>query len=147
MPEAPFPICLDHATQVYSHLSPTVDLEIDRWLLLRKYLNHEAKQEAKASDEAAARSVVYYVRLGAIIKIGYSSQVRERMVALQAGPTDLLATEPGDSRLEAMRHKQFADLRIGRREHFRPEQPLLDHIEMIRDHFGAHRSTVDLTSR
>jgi hypothetical protein len=24
---------------------------------------------------------------------------------------------------------------------------LLDHIEMIRDHFGAHRSTVDLTSR
>lgn len=88
-------------------------------------------------DALDAQSVVYYIREpNECIKIGYTTNMRSRLTGLRMDESSVLATEPGGYDLEQMRHRQFADLRIGRHERFRPEPELLSHIEMIRGHFG-----------
>jgi len=91
----------------------------------------------EAADQDAIReamAVVYYIRMRDTIKIGTTMNMGTRMPSLV--PDEILATEPGSEPLERLRHKQFAHLRI-RGERFRPEQDLLDHIEMIRKHYGV----------
>jgi hypothetical protein len=86
---------------------------------------------AQARDEAPEiKSVVYYISFADRIKIGTSTQLPNRMQEL---PHDaLLATEPGDWLMEAIRHAQFAEYRI-KGEWFSRAQPLLDHISMLAD--------------
>jgi hypothetical protein len=81
----------------------------------------------------AAQSVVYYIRIGDVIKIGTTKNMKARMSQLI--PDEILATEPGSGELENMRHKQFRHLRV-RGERFRPEDDLLSHIRMILEHYG-----------
>ena len=89
-------------------------------------------------DELAPRAygrrpvnVVYYIRFGDRIKIGTSSNVRQR---LQNLPHDeVLAFERGGIQVEAARHAQFAAHRIGRSEWFEINDPLLGHIASLSD--------------
>lgn len=88
-------------------------------------------------DEARAqgRLVVYYIRIGDLIKIGTTTNLKRRMDHLQ--PDELLATEPGHLDLERQRHLQFDHLRLKpRSERFRMEPELLDHIAMVRERYG-----------
>jgi hypothetical protein len=94
--------------------------------------------EARRIKLYAGQSVVYYVRIGDLIKIGTTVNMKARMGALV--PDEILATEPGDQNLEAMRHKQFAGLRV-KGERFRDVPELRNHIAMIRDHFGPPQMT------
>lgn len=82
-------------------------------------------------ERIAAASVVYYVRTGRYIKIGYTADLRQRLYSLRLDPTAVLATEPGGRQLEAQRHEQFAEDRIGRREDFAPSLALLEHIREL----------------
>jgi hypothetical protein len=75
--------------------------------------------------------VVYYLRIGNHIKIGYSANLSDRM---RSYPPDaeVLATESGSKALEKARHQQFDhQLRLGR-EWFAPSLDLLTHIENLR---------------
>ena len=74
-------------------------------------------------------SVVYYMRIGNRVKIGTSTNLRDRLEAIN--PEELLALEAGDARLERRRHRQFAALRT-HGEWFRLEGALRDHIEALR---------------
>lgn len=86
----------------------------------------ERVASAIAADQPAAGQVVYYMRFGDRVKIGYSGNLAKR---LQAVPNDeLLATEPGTTATEFARHEQFAELRITG-EWFQYAEPLTDHIE------------------
>lgn len=77
--------------------------------------------------------VVYYVRLGTTIKIGFSTNLRERLRALRATPSDLLAVEPGGRDLEQQRHQQFNHLRVTpKREDFHGDRDLRRHIGALR---------------
>lgn len=84
-------------------------------------------------------SVVYYVltRPGQV-KIGTTINLSDRMKSMRVfNQEDLLAAEPGDVQLEKMRHAQFAQLRLStRREDFSASGELMDHIKMVREHFG-----------
>jgi hypothetical protein len=84
-------------------------------------------------------SVVYYVltRPGQV-KIGTTINLSDRMKSMRVfNQEDLLAAEPGDAQLEKMRHAQFGDLRLSsRREDFSASGALMDHIKMVREHFG-----------
>lgn len=81
--------------------------------------------------------VVYYVELASgIVKIGTTARLRERLVGLRLRPADVLAAEPGSYPLEKQRHRQFAALRIDRREDFRAEPALLGHIARVRAQHG-----------
>jgi hypothetical protein len=73
--------------------------------------------------------VVYYMRIGDRIKIGYSSSLRKRLESIN--PEELLAVEAGGMRREAERHAQFGHLRT-HGEWFRYEGALVEHIESLR---------------
>ena len=74
--------------------------------------------------------IVYYLRFGERIKIGTSSNPRQRFGAIWHD--ELLAFERGDRRVEQRRHQQFADLRMQRTEWFAPGDSLLEHIAALR---------------
>ncbi|WP_394553850.1 GIY-YIG nuclease family protein [Agromyces sp. MMS24-JH15] len=73
--------------------------------------------------------VVYYLRLGDRVKIGTSSNPRQRFTAL---PHDeVLAFERGDRRLEQRRHAQFAAHRILDGEWFHLVDELRAHADAV----------------
>lgn len=74
--------------------------------------------------------VVYYMRIGNRVKIGTSTNLVERLKALN--PEELMVTEPGGPDTERSRHRQFADLRT-HGEWFKLEGPLLEHIERLKE--------------
>jgi hypothetical protein len=102
----------------------------------------------KARREAASRpplaeahrqleSVVYYVRLGTHVKIGYSANLVGRLHALRAEPSDVLAIEPGGRTVEDARHQQFNHLRIRAKwENFTEAPDLVRHMDALREEHG-----------
>ena len=90
----------------------------------------------------AKPNIVYYVKLpGDMIKIGTTSNLAQRLRSLRVDSDAVLATEPGDRQLEAMRHAQFKSCRIGTRENFKPTEELLSHIDMIARHAESPQLT------
>lgn len=92
---------------------------------------------------------VYFIRMGDHIKIGYSSNVRQRMLGLKQDTRlpvgvsygdvlnmELLATEEGGKDREAALHRKFSHLSAlydngWRSEWFRAEPDLLDYIDAL----------------
>lgn len=72
--------------------------------------------------------VVYYLRWDERIKIGTSSQPRQRLAAIWHH--ELLAFERGGRATERERHRQFAELREGG-EWFRAEASLVEHARAL----------------
>lgn len=96
-----------------------------------------SRQRAEEREKALrGQVVVYYVRIGDHIKIGFTTNMKLRLSALRIDPDAVLATEPGGRTLEAERHKQFAAERVSRREDFNPSRRLLDHIGKVRQEHG-----------
>lgn len=88
-------------------------------------------REAERADRER-RAVVYYLDLGDRIKIGFTTNLPERVAALRLDQDVVMATEPGGRDVERRRHEQFADERYGRREDFAPSDRLLQHIWSLR---------------
>lgn len=97
------------------------------------------KKKAKAADLGlpmwadAKQSIVYYIRRGPLIKIGTTTKPRSRFKELL--PDEILAFEPGDRAIEALRHQQYAHLRKGG-EYFAPDPALMRHITRLRKAHG-----------
>lgn len=91
---------------------------------------------AAVTSSSAPRGVVYYVRFGDRIKIGYSAHLSGRMVAI---PHDeVLATEPGDIAQERRRHREFSADRVeGQNEWFHVSPELLQLAVDLRTKHGA----------
>ncbi|MFJ2848313.1 GIY-YIG nuclease family protein [Streptomyces rubiginosohelvolus] len=80
--------------------------------------------------------VVYYVRRGALIKIGTTTDLRRRMREIL--PEELLALEPGSIGIENDRHRQFSALRVpGQREWFHAGPVLQEHVLDMRATHGV----------
>ena len=80
---------------------------------------------------AAVRvDVVYYLRFADRIKIGTSSNPRQRLASIRYD--ELLAFEPGNRAVEQRRHRQFAQLRFARTEWFSAGEALADHVAILR---------------
>jgi hypothetical protein len=80
--------------------------------------------------------VVYYLRFGDRVKIGTTSNPRQRFAALAsgvAGTEEVLAFELGDRVLERARHSEFADDRLGTSEWFALSPRLAAHIAVLAD--------------
>lgn len=84
--------------------------------------------------EAVASSVVYYMRIGNRVKIGFSTKVTERLKVIN--PEELLAFEPGGLALERARHAEFDALRVNG-EWFKYEEPLTGHVKKLQATMGA----------
>lgn len=79
--------------------------------------------------------VVYYLRSGGYIKIGWASDLGKRM---RSYPPDslLLATHPGTKADESAAHRKFAVHRTHGREWFAMVAPLMQHIDRVRAEHG-----------
>lgn len=102
------------------------------------------REQAKARRDAAyaGQSQVYYIRIGDHIKIGYSTNLKQRISQLRLQQSALLATEPGGRELEKERHRQFsADRIISNREDFDPSPRLMAHIDAVLTEHGRPRIT------
>lgn len=73
-------------------------------------------------------AVVYYMRVGNRVKIGWTTNLQKRVNSLM--PEEVLAVEQGGSTVEMKRHEQFDHLRTAR-EWFRYEDPLVTHIASL----------------
>jgi hypothetical protein len=104
----------------------------------------ERVQPPVRTDPNIHPPVVYYIRRGATVKIGTTTNLRQRMAALL--PEEILATEPGGYELEAQRHRQFQDLRIDKREWFHAGPRLQRHILTVRATHGAPDPTLPVLS-
>lgn len=135
-------LCFDHAFEVYLEVHREIGLNIRT---LFQMMDKQAKKEAAGATAFekelalayAAQSVVYYVRIGDYIKIGYTENLTERLKALRVDKADVMATEPGGREKEKERHQQFAHIRRGRRENFEKTPELLTHIAKVRRDNGA----------
>lgn len=89
-----------------------------------------ARREANERhlERMELRSVVYYMRIGNRVKIGYTTNLRNRLNAIN--PEELVATEQGGPQLEAKRHQQFAQLRV-HGEWFRFDGALAEHVKTL----------------
>lgn len=86
---------------------------------------------ADPADVARVRvDVVYYLRFRDQIKIGTSSNPRQRFAGLRYD--ELLAFEPGGRALEQRRHHQFAQFRFVGTEWFSANDALAAHIAVLR---------------
>lgn len=80
---------------------------------------------------------VYYIRLEGRIKIGTSSNIKNRFQALPWDTVELL--EIGNEAEENLRHAQFAHLRI-QGEWFKADPELLDFIARRREELRSQQS-------
>ncbi|MFD0902346.1 GIY-YIG nuclease family protein [Actinomadura sediminis] len=94
----------------------------------------------KKRDERAQSPLVYYMRLGDLVKIGWTTNLKSRREAIN--PQEVMATEPGNDKVERQRHKQFADLRV-HGEWFRLESPLTEWIDQLKAAYGEEKDVDD----
>jgi hypothetical protein len=98
----------------------------------RREYNRQAKRKERSGGSATKPGYVYYARATGRVKIGYSRNPWSRVSEMKTFNPDLalLATEPGDMSLEALRHEQFSSLNI-EGEWFKDENPLSQFITTI----------------
>lgn len=93
-----------------------------------------ADKVLNAADKAERREetdVVYYIRVGELIKVGTTSDLPKRMMAYPPN-AELLVTETGSYDRETQRIVEFTEYLAGRREWFHPGPRLMDHIDTLR---------------
>lgn len=140
LPDAPFPICVHHASQIYGFLHRTVDdkfrnLDVDVTTVQAQLeLNGVSMADFRPNDPA--EYTLYYLRVGELIKIGTTTHLRTRLQHYPPGMTTVLATEPGGFELEKARLNQFRHLRHSGREWFNPGPSLIEHINAVREEHG-----------
>lgn len=113
-------------------------LEADR----RKEAAIRAAREREAATQAALDAlkpgtygdapggVVYYIRRGEYVKIGTTTNIRNRMRDLM--PDEILAVEPGSYDLESTLHATFAEIRLSpSMEYFRLTEELRRHVAAV----------------
>lgn len=83
----------------------------------------------------APGGVVYYIRRGKYVKIGTTTNLRQRMRDLM--PDEVLAVEPGSYDLEGTLHAQFAKIRFSpAMEYFELTEELQKHIDAVVEKHG-----------
>jgi hypothetical protein len=139
MEQSPFPICQRHALKLYMFMEDEVLRRIgSRGVKAIAELAESRPYEVAASTPPRIGEVVYYIRIGDLIKIGHTANLRTR---LQHYPPNrkLLAVEPGNFATEQGRLAQFRHLLAEGNEWFRPAGDLLDHVNRIRQASGGDR--------
>lgn len=117
VPGAPFPLCVGHLAEVLKFVNDAQARAV-------------GSPTPTAGDLPPTVGTVYYVSTGPFIKIGFTTNLAQR---LKQYPPDaeVLTTEPGTAALEKQRHRQFADDLTAREEWFTPSPALMEHIAQI----------------
>lgn len=112
---------LEKQDQFWTALRESVAAEVDE-------SEADEARHARLRAHRPASGLVYYIRFGDRVKIGYTTNLKSRLRVL---PHDeVLATEQGSMSVERARHATFDALRVTG-EWFRYEEPLVSHIESL----------------
>jgi len=128
-----------HAVKVTTATQATSDAHVPltEWKLNRDL--EARRKDQREEQERESRSLIagwiYYIRVDERIKIGYSTDVKQRMRAYPPH-SELLAVHPGTPTLEREMHAQFAGHLAQGREWFRPDDPVMVHIARVVEQFG-----------
>lgn len=88
------------------------------------------RQRAARQNPRQPEPVVYFIRVGDRVKIGWSTDYRSRFRQLTLpGDAQVVRTEPGGPSEEAALHARFAPHRIGNTEWFYVRDDLADLLE------------------
>lgn len=90
--------------------------------------------QQKLPDENVT-GMVYYLRINGHIKIGYTSDLRQRSRSYPPG-SELLAIEPATKATERERHQDFARYLERGREWFRESEVLVEHMAALKETYG-----------
>lgn len=126
------PMCGRHALQVFRDVLMSYEIEgadpVRRALSMVDWLDDQ-----RAVDPDPGESVVYYLLVGDLVKIGTTNHLARRLQSYP--PTSvLLATEPGSVDVEVERHRQFREYLSARREWFTPGPRLREFVESLPDY-------------
>lgn len=129
-------MCIRHTMMVYRLMTSNDlfmefrDFKVSPEQRARINARNELRNQERL-EKAARDGVIYYLRFGDRIKIGTTTHLNARLSSV---PHDeLLATEPGDHRLETLRHRQFKHCRVHREWFDGTDESLLRHVAMLRD--------------
>jgi hypothetical protein len=120
------PLCKPHLIEVYVTTQETY-----LWMLEPDAEAGQAALRAPVSRRYASvpeQGLVYFVRLGSLVKIGFTTDLDRRMKAVPH--EEILATTPGTMQDERGYHAAFAHLRVVG-EWFTPGPDLMDHIATL----------------
>lgn len=132
--DPPFPICPRHIRQAYQWADDWMrsgGIPADPETIAR------VKADIAANQPEASPEVVYYLRIGDLVKIGTTINLAMRLRNYPPH-TELLAVEPGGREIEAVRLRQFNALLASRVEWFHYREPLISHVSSLRS--GGKRS-------
>lgn len=113
--------------------------------LIISYVRCEDVEDAEANyrvDKEEQRRIrqqtpgwVYYIKVGDLIKIGFTTNLRSR---LDSYPPDItvLAVHPGTPEVETRMHRKFRMSLERGREWFRPSLDINQHTKKARDDYG-----------
>ena len=144
LPGAPFPLCDEHAIAAYRFISKLIRGGDEVVRAVQAAASQRGRKLA-AIDAALIGwpEVVYYLRIGDHVKIGWTRSLGRRLTTYPPS-AELLAVEPGGHGLETTRHEQFASLRAARDEWFTLGPALAEHIRTLQAAvYGASPSTTD----
>lgn len=139
-------ICIKCQLEVADNLRIVIDMpEMSAAMYTRARQRDQAKRAEKRTEskrkqvDPGSTGLVYYMRINGQIKIGYTSNLRQRSSAYPPG-TELLAVEPGTPELEKQRHNQFSRHLARGREWFADNPSLTAHIDACAQAFGVPTS-------
>lgn len=143
MPDSPFPICSRHALNLFRRMAKALD-EADPVYGFEnvkpvQFAPEDKKLARNYRSKTAARErreIVYYLLVDGLVKIGYSSNFKNRLKGYPPH-AHILGTEQGGRDLERVRLRQFEHLRASRYEWFHPGAELRAHIETLTDYRSA----------
>lgn len=116
------PICARHAQEVYLAVH-----DLAQRVTLQDRIAVAPRGSGRAKPGWGMRpGVVYFMRFGYLIKIGFSANLKQRIKDLR--PDEVLLTMPGTMQDEKALHERFRRLRE-RNELFLPGPELTDFIE------------------
>lgn len=104
---------------------------------LKAEWRRQAEEEERIMRSKNRPGMIYYLRVGALIKIGFSSYLDER---LRAYPPDskVLAVHPGTPEVERQVHNKFFNHLSHGREWFTPSPEIEQHIKAIHEQYPDH---------
>lgn len=121
-----FPLCDAHLRVAYDYQTGLLNGSDPTFSLYT-----EEPQPNRPQPKDSSHGTVYYVQVGAHIKIGWTRDLDKRMRAYPPN-SQLLAAQPGTRQDETKMHRRFAAHRTHGREWYAPVPSILHHIEQVK---------------
>lgn len=131
------PLCHEHVIRVWGYVE---DLEADGVkVVARKKMADvaeiqaaEEEQRQRWAEESRKAGWVYYLRVGELIKIGYTNDIYRRVKQYPPN-VKFLAFHPGTLGLEQEYHRNFAQSRAMGREWYHPTEEVMAQVRRARE--------------